>query len=109
MTGNSFERNLKDGIQLNLPYLYSYDENITHIVIIDNNTIVHNTNLNLIVGGHFTKLNITRNTVQNNICKGNLSCSFLMILCFTYILKLYRWFNNDYWYGKIYAHLEEYI
>lgn len=71
MTGNSFERNLKDGIQLLLPYLYSYDENITHIVIIDNNTLVHNYNLKLNIGGHFAMLNITRNTIQNNICKGN--------------------------------------
>lgn len=94
---------------MTLPYLNLYDENITHIVIIDNNTFVHNTNLNLNIGGHFAKLNITRNTIQNNMCKGNLFYSFLMILCFTYILKLYRWSYNDKWYGKIYAHMEEYI
>lgn len=70
LTGNSFERNIKDGIQLTLPYLYSYDENITHIVIINNNTFVHNSNLRINIGGHFTKLNITRNVIQNNICKG---------------------------------------
>jgi len=73
LTGNLFERNLKDGIQLTLPYLYSYDENITHIVIIDNNTLVHNSNFKLHIGGHFSMLNITFNTIQNNICKGNLS------------------------------------
>lgn len=72
LTGNSIERNLKDGIQLTLPYLYLYDENTTHIVIIDNNTLVHNSNLKLNIGGHFAILNITRNTIQNNICKGNL-------------------------------------
>jgi len=71
LTGNSIERNLKDGIQLTLPYLYSYDENVTHIVIIDNNTFVHNSNLNLNIGGHFAILNITHNTIQNNVCKGN--------------------------------------
>ncbi|VVC30467.1 Hypothetical protein CINCED_3A021775 [Cinara cedri] len=70
--GNSFERNLKDGIQLTLPYLYSYNENLTHIVIIDNNTFIHNSNLRVNIGGHFTKLNITRNIIQNNICKDGL-------------------------------------
>lgn len=80
MTGNSFERNLKDGIKLTLPYLYSYDENITHIVIINNNTFVHNSNLRVHIGGHFAKFNLTRNVIQNNICKGifkTSQCNFL--------------------------------
>ncbi|XP_050428797.1 protein bark beetle isoform X2 [Adelges cooleyi] len=72
LTGNSFERNLMDGIQLTLPYLYTYDENVTHSVIINNNTFVHNSNLRIDVGGHFSMLNITRNTIQNNICKAGL-------------------------------------
>jgi len=88
LTGNSFERNLKDGIQLTLPYLYSYDENTTHVVIIDNNTLVHNSNLKLNIGGHFAMLNITRNTIQNNICKGNLSSHFLIIFSLTPIFNI---------------------
>lgn len=84
MTGNSFERNLKDGIQFILPYLYSYNENITHIVVIDNNTFVHNINLRLNIGGHFSMLNITHNTIQNNICKGNLFNSYLIIFSIIY-------------------------
>lgn len=82
LTGNSFERNLKDGIELTLPYLYRYDENVTHIVIINNNTFVHNSNLKLNIGGHFAMLNITHNTIQNNICKGNI---FIM----HYVLHVY--------------------
>jgi len=88
LTGNSFERNLKDGIQLILPYLKSYDENITHVVIIDNNTLVHNSNLKLNIGGHFAMLNITRNTIQNNICKGNALSYSLVKFFFTPILTM---------------------
>lgn len=76
LIGNSFERNLKDGIQLILPYLHLYDENITHTIIVDNNTFVHNSNLRLNIAGHFAVLNITHNTIQNNICKGNQSTKF---------------------------------
>lgn len=82
LTGTLFERNLKGGIELILPYLHSYDENITHVVVIDNNTFVHNSDLELNIGGHFTKLNITHNTIQNNICKGNLLSGQLLIFSF---------------------------
>lgn len=89
MTGNSFERNLEDGIQLILPYLYSYDENVTHVVIIDNNTLVHNSNLKINIGGHFAMLNITRNTIQNNFCKGN----DIFIEWYYILLVNYTFFN----------------
>ncbi|XP_050535824.1 protein bark beetle [Daktulosphaira vitifoliae] len=72
LAGNSFERNLYDGIQLILPYLYSYDENFTHSVVINNNSFVHNSNLRIDIGGHFSVLNITQNSIQNNICNGGL-------------------------------------
>jgi len=57
-------------------------------VIIDNNTLVHNSNLKLNIGGHFAMLNITRNTIQNNICKGNLSNHSLTIFSLTLILNI---------------------
>jgi len=81
-------------------------------VIIDNNTLVHNSNLKLNIGGHFAMLNITRNTIQNNICKGNFIKPFLIYIFHFHLFylhsKLFRWFDNDNGYGKVYVNLEKY-
>nr|XP_037284079.1 protein bark beetle-like [Rhipicephalus microplus] len=56
------------GIDLRLPYVWDYNENYTHSVVLTNSTIKSNRNFKLRIDGHFARFNATWNTVENNEC-----------------------------------------
>ncbi|RWS21807.1 uncharacterized protein B4U80_10403, partial [Leptotrombidium deliense] len=64
--------NVNGGIVLNIPYVWNYNENYTHTVSINNNTIVHNKNFEFVVDGHFARFNFTDNLIRDNNCKNGL-------------------------------------
>ncbi|XP_049825562.1 protein bark beetle isoform X2 [Aethina tumida] len=69
---NTIERNKAGGFDISLPYVWQYNENFTHTVYMDNNTWANNRNFEWVVDGHFSSLNLTRETYKNNYCKTGL-------------------------------------
>ncbi|KAG6445644.1 protein bark beetle isoform X2 [Manduca sexta] len=66
---NTIERNKNGGFDVALPYVWQYNENFTHSVYMYNNTWRNNQNFALIVDGHFSELNITKNVFTDNNCR----------------------------------------
>lgn len=60
--------NNNGGIDLRLPYVWDYNENYTHSVVIANCTFKGNKNFKLHIDGHFARFNATRNVLENNEC-----------------------------------------
>lgn len=52
---NSIERNKRGGFSVSLPYVWQYNENFTHSVVLLNNTWRNNNNFSVVVGGHFAR------------------------------------------------------
>ncbi|XP_059051409.1 protein bark beetle isoform X2 [Achroia grisella] len=69
---NTIERNKFGGFDVALPYAWQYNENFTHSIYMHNNTWRNNLNFALVVDGHFTEINFTRNTFTDNNCKTGL-------------------------------------
>lgn len=69
---NSIERNAFGGFEINLPYVWQYDENFTHSVYFDNNTWRSNRDFGVVIDGHFTQINMTNNQFAENVCKNGL-------------------------------------
>lgn len=72
MKDNTIERNGAGGFEINLPYVWQYDENFTHSVYFNNNTWRNNYDFSLIIDGHFARVNITKNVFRTNNCKQGL-------------------------------------
>jgi hypothetical protein len=69
---NSIERNSYGGFEIALPYVWDYNENFTHSVLITNNTWRNNRNFIMTVGGHFAHFNLTDSLFEENKCKAGL-------------------------------------
>ncbi|XP_014255547.1 protein bark beetle [Cimex lectularius] len=69
LNDNSIERNSYGGFEILLPYVWDYNENFTHSVSLRNNTWRNNRQFGIIVGGHFSDVNITNSEFVENICK----------------------------------------
>lgn len=69
---NTIERNMAGGLQLSLPYVWQYNQNFTHSIRLRNNTWRNNQQFGVTIGGHFARLNITRNVFEDNVCKNGL-------------------------------------
>lgn len=72
MHKNLIDQNTGGGFEIMLPYVWSYNENYTHTVVLGNNTMEFNKNFAFIIDGHYAQVNLTNNQFQNNICKGTL-------------------------------------
>ena len=69
---NRFENNKGGGFDINLPYVWQYNENFTHTVHIDSNNFQNNRDFGISVGGHFARIYIVNNTLLENDCKEGL-------------------------------------
>lgn len=69
LSDNSIERNSQGGLEVSLPYVWSYNENFTHSIFLRNNTWRNNRNFGLNIGGHFARVNISENLFEENKCK----------------------------------------
>ncbi|XP_054261454.1 protein bark beetle-like isoform X2 [Macrosteles quadrilineatus] len=72
LSDDSIERNHAGGLELSLPYVWQYNENFTHSVILHNNTWRNNQQYAAVIGGHFTRFNMTRNVFEDNVCRSGL-------------------------------------
>lgn len=69
---NTFERNRAGGFEVSLPYVWRYNENLTHSLYLDNNTWRNNVQFGFVVDGHFANLNMSNNVFDENRCKSGL-------------------------------------
>lgn len=69
---NTVERNKNGGFDISLPYVWQYNENFTHSVYMNNNTMRNNQNFGLVIDGHFAEVNLTKNIFTDNNCKTGL-------------------------------------
>ncbi|XP_049764444.1 protein bark beetle [Schistocerca cancellata] len=65
---SSVERNKAGGFVIELPYVWQYNENFTHSVVLMNNTWRNNFNFAVEIGGHFARLNVSKNMFRENVC-----------------------------------------
>ncbi|CAK9186760.1 unnamed protein product, partial [Ilex paraguariensis] len=72
MYKNVIDRNAGGGFEVTLPYVWSYNENYTHSVVLENNTWSFNDDMAFILDGHYAQLNMSGNIFQNNTCKHGL-------------------------------------
>lgn len=75
MYKNSIERNSGGSLEVTLPYVWSYNENYTHSVTLENNTWRMNRQFVFAVDGHYAQFNLSNNSFQNNTCKRTLNFS----------------------------------
>ncbi|XP_054741887.1 protein bark beetle isoform X2 [Anastrepha obliqua] len=66
------EDNAFGGFQVELPYVWQYNENFTHSVYFANSTWQRNRNFFVDVTGHYTVFNITSNVFLSNQCPRSL-------------------------------------
>lgn len=72
LNDNSIERNFYGGFEINLPYVWDYNENFTHSVSLRNNTWRNNRNFGIVIGGHFAGVNFTDSILEENVCRSGL-------------------------------------
>ena len=63
---NTISSNRRGGIELSLPYVWQYNENFTHSVYISANSLTGNDDFRLSLGGHFSRLLVSGNTIRDN-------------------------------------------
>ena len=86
----SLEANRNGGVDIRLPYTWLYNENFTHTVRIEDCRFERNANFELLIGGHYAKVNLTRNRFLENRCKVGL-------VSITGMEKLMRIEENQMW------------
>lgn len=86
----SLEANRNGGIDIRLPYTWLYNENFTHTVRVEDCRFERNKNFEFRIGGHYAKVNITRNRFLENYCKNGLAS-------ITGMEKLMRIEENEMW------------
>ena len=59
-----WENNDGGGFDVNLPYVWQYDENFTHTVHIDSNNFQSNKDFGITVAGHFARVYIVNSELQ---------------------------------------------
>nr|XP_046910459.1 protein bark beetle-like [Dermatophagoides farinae] len=65
----TLEGNKNGGVDLKLPYTWLYNENFTHTVVVEDSNFLKNQNFEFVIGGHYARVNITRNKFLDNQCK----------------------------------------
>lgn len=68
----SVERNFAGGMEINLPYVWQYNENFTHSVFLANNSWHKNEKFAIVIDGHYAGVNISGNTFTENSCQNGL-------------------------------------
>lgn len=68
----SVERNAAGGMEINLPYVWQYNENFTHSVFLGNNTWSKNEKFAIVIDGHYAGINVTGNKFVDNNCQNGL-------------------------------------
>ncbi|XP_076338817.1 protein bark beetle-like [Tachypleus tridentatus] len=63
------KENHKGGLNIRFPYVWHYNENYTHTLIVLNSSFVKNENFGFRVDGHFARIKATKNIFMNNTCK----------------------------------------
>lgn len=69
---DTIERNHGGGFEVNLPYVWQYNENFTHSVYMNNITWRLNEKFAVKIDGHFALVNITKTLFSDNQCKTGL-------------------------------------
>lgn len=69
---NSIERNMAGGFEISLPYVWNYNENFTHSIYVNNNTWRNNEQFSFIIDGHYSAVNLSKNSFSDNSCKTGL-------------------------------------
>lgn len=72
MQDSKIERNTAGGLEISLPYVWQYNENFTHSVMLGNNTWSRNEKFGIIIDGHYAEVNITGNKFTDNSCLNGL-------------------------------------
>uniref|UniRef100_A0A8D8T2J5 Protein bark beetle n=2 Tax=Cacopsylla melanoneura TaxID=428564 RepID=A0A8D8T2J5_9HEMI len=72
LSDNTIERNNHGGFDISLPYVWQYNVNFTHSVVLQNTTWRNNRNFGVVIDGHYAQCNITANVFDDNRCKGGL-------------------------------------
>lgn len=65
---NTIERNGYGGFEIELPYVWQYNENYTHSVRLENNTWRNNNKFSVLINGHYAETNLTNNIFLENHC-----------------------------------------
>ncbi|XP_037072320.1 LOW QUALITY PROTEIN: protein bark beetle-like [Pollicipes pollicipes] len=68
LDNNTITSNRRGGLDLTLPFVWQYNENFTHSVYIADNTFSANRDFEGVIGGHFARLQLLRNTFSDNVC-----------------------------------------
>ncbi|KAI1309114.1 Protein bark beetle [Halotydeus destructor] len=68
LVANIIEENRGSGILIRLPYVWQFNENYTHSIVMADNTIIRNRNFMLLLDGHYAEVNITGNMFSDNHC-----------------------------------------
>ena len=66
LQNDTVKSNKAGGLDIRLPYVLQYNENDTHTVYVANCNWTGNRQFAIIVGGHFARLNLTDNIVEDN-------------------------------------------
>lgn len=66
LQNDTIRSNRGGGFDIRLPYVLQYNENYTHIVYVADSTWTANRQFGIVVGGHFARLNITDNIIEDN-------------------------------------------
>jgi hypothetical protein len=74
---NTVERNSHGGFDISLPYMWQYNVNYTHSVVLHNTTWRNNRNFGIVIDGHYAQCNISGNVFDDNRCKGEWKSSRL--------------------------------
>lgn len=69
LNGSSFENNENGGVIIRLPYVWKYNENFTHTVVIHNNSFRGNRNFEFVIDGYFARMNMSHNDFRDNFCR----------------------------------------
>lgn len=67
-----FEQNRGGGINIVLPYYWRYDANLSHTIVIHNNSFLKNSQFEVALNGHYAVMNITKNNLRENRCRNGL-------------------------------------
>ena len=65
---NMIRSNEHGKFEFNLPYVWQYNENYTHSILLLNNTWESNKNFRMKIDGHFAKINVSENVFDRNEC-----------------------------------------
>ena len=66
LQNDTIRNNRAGGFDVRLPYVLQYNENYTHTVYVADSVWTANRQFGVVVGGHFARLNMTDNVIEDN-------------------------------------------